>query len=561
MVETAPDYDPAGITAILAAQLLLNIVGGMSAVESFRLRAEILNYVFELQRLESAFKLAINPTILVIRACSKGCLMSDGEMRSLGKLPVVEDLDEPVRDFSLWSAFALAFSDLSPIVGVYSVFAISIVAAGPGFFWALPIVLAGELLVAAVFGELVSKWPFQGSVYAWSRHLVGSRYAWFTNWAYMWGLTLTLSVVSLAASGYLLNALGNTNPSNEASVSVALLILILGSGANMIGGPLLKSLLYITLMCELAASFGIGTVLFFYHTNPISTVFSSAGTGHGTQWLVGPFLGVVAFAGYSFVGFEAAGSIAQEVKEARRVLPKAMILSLAAVGCLVVYACLGILLAIPNIPAVMSGSIADPIASTLELRLGSGIGRAMLVILAVGFTASMIAVQTAVTRSIWSAARDKLLPGGAVLGKLSGREHLPRYAIGLTAVVAGSLLFISTSKLYSLLLSFANVGFYLSYAMPILGAVYVRRRGLWSPDHFSLGRWSSPVTYAAAIWIMFEAVNIAWPRPVNSSWYLNWGVIIMMGVLGVLGVLISAWVFRPGANNLEVSPIEEAGSA
>ena len=469
---------------------------------------------------------------------------------------IITSGDQPMRDFSLWSAFALAFSDISPIVGIYSVFAISIVAAGPGFLWALPVVLAGELLVTAVFGELVSRWPYQGSVYAWSRELVGPRYGWFTNWIYMWGLTLTLSVISLAAAGYLLNAMGYASPSNTQSVSTALIILALGSGLNMIGGKLLKGLLYITLACELVASAGIGTVLLFHQKNSLATIFTSAGTGHGLHWLTSPFLGVVAFVGYSFVGFEAAGSIAQEVKEARRVLPYAMILSLAACGVLVMYACLGIVLAIPNLPAVMSGSVADPIASTLELNLGAGIGRAILVILAVGFTASMIAVQTAVTRSIWSAARDGALPGGALLGRLTGSEHLPRHAIALTALVAGSLLFISTSKLYTLLLSFANDGFYLAYAMPILGAVYVRQKGLWRPGPFSLGRWSSPITYIAAIWIVFEAVNIAWPRPVNPQWYLNWGVIIMMGTLGLLGVAVLSYVSRTTLRTMQVEPVE-----
>jgi hypothetical protein len=83
----------------------------------------------------------------------------------------------PAREFRFSAAFALAFSDISPIVGIYSVFAISIVLAGPGFFWALALalVLAGQLLVTAVFGDLVSRWPYQGSVYAWSRELIGGR--------------------------------------------------------------------------------------------------------------------------------------------------------------------------------------------------------------------------------------------------------------------------------------------------------------------------------------------------------------------------------------------------
>ncbi len=475
--------------------------------------------------------------------------------------PTPTPLDQPMRDFSLWSAFALAFSDISPIVGIYSVFAISIVAAGPAFFWSLPIVLAGELLVTAVFGELVSKWPLSGSVYAWARQLVGPRFGWWTNWIYMWGLTMTLSVLALAATGYLWSAVGVASPSTNQTVGLALAVLVLGSALNMIGGKVLKTLLYITLTCELIASLGIGTVMFIFHANAIGMIFTTSGTGNGFGWFSNSFLTTVAFAGYSFVGFEAAGAIAQEVREARRVLPAAMILSLAACGALVMFACLGITLAIPDIGKVMNGSIADPISSTLQLHLGGGVSSAVLVVLAIGFTASMIAVQTAVTRSIWSAARDNVLPGRAWLGRLSGAEHLPRYAIALTAIVAGSLLFISTSKLYTLLLSFANVAFYLSYAMPILGAVYVRQRGLWRPGHFSLGRWSNPVTYVAAVWVVFECINIAWPRPANPQWYLNWGVIIMVGALGVLGLAVSTWVFRSGAGNLVVMPVEEAEGA
>lgn len=471
----------------------------------------------------------------------------------------VASLDQPVRDFGLWSAFALAFSDISPIVGIYSVFAISLLAAGPGFIWALPVVLAGQLLVTLLFGELVSKYPLQGSVYAWSRELAGPRYAWITNWIYMWGLTLTLSVLALTASGYLLGAVGIASPNNAQTVSVGLLVLLIGAGFNMLGGNFLKSLLYVSLSCEMVASLGIGTVMLFHQVNPLSIIFTTAGTGVGLHWLTAPFLGVVSFVGYSFVGFEAAGAIAQEVKEARRVLPIAITLSLAACGALVLYACLGITLAVPNLTAVMAGKVGDPIASTLELDLGNSIGRALLVVLAIGFTASMIAVQTAVSRSIWSSARDGVLPGGVLLGKLGGSEHLPRYAIALTTVIAGALLFISTSKLYSLLLSFANDGFYLAYAMPVLALLYVKISGKWVPGHYTLGRWSMPVNVITAAWVVFEAINIAWPRPANPQWYLNWGVIIMISVLGLLGVFVFGYVFRTRTLALAADTVEEKG--
>jgi amino acid transporter len=461
--------------------------------------------------------------------------------------PTVTDAPSPVRDFSLRSAFALAFSDVSPIVGIYSVLAISLVTAGPVFFWAFPIVLIGQLLVTGVFGELVSRWPFQGSVYAWARELIGPRYGWFAGWAYMWGLTLALSALSLAAAGFLLGAFGVGSPGYAATVFTALGVLIFGSAANMIGSRLLKTLLYVSMTCELIASLGIGVALLFFHrTHPFSFLFTSGGTGHGGHWLFSSFFGVVAFIGFSFLGFESAGSIAEEVREARRALPKAITLSLLVAGILVMFASLGIVLSIPDIGAVLTGHDANPIATTLETRLGSATGKVLLVMLTVGFTASLIGVQAAVTRAVWANARDRVLPAATILRRLSGREHLPRYAIGLTAIIAGALLFISSSNIYALLLSFGNAGFYISYALPVVAAAYLRWRGRWEPGEFTMGRWSSPATYIAAVWITLEAINIAWPRPLYGSWYLNWGLLIMTGILGVIGIIVSARVFRPG---------------
>lgn len=464
--------------------------------------------------------------------------------------PVVvpDDLSStPARDFTLRSAFALAFSDVSPIVGIYSVFAIGLVAAGPAFFWAFPVVLLGQLAVTGVFGDLVSRWPFQGSVYAWARAMVGNRYGWFTTWAYSWGLTIAMAAVALAAAQYLAGAVGINAPTKYQTIGFALLVLAFGTLANMIGSKFLRYLLYVSMTAELIASLGIGTaLLFFNRTHPFSLILSGAGTNHGAAWLLFPFLGFVGVTGFSFVGFESAGSIAEEVKESRRVLPKAITLSLLAAGVLVMYAALGLVLSIPDLGNALSGKDTNPIATTLEARLGSAMGRTLLVMLAVGFTASMIAVQAAVSRAIWATARARELPCSRSLSRLFGPERLPRYTILLTGIVAGALQFINSSKIFTLLVTGADAGFFISYLLPIVAAAYLRATGRWTPGKV-MGRFAGPVTMIAAAWIVLETINIAWPRNAYSGvWYLNWGVIVMTGVLGATGVVIQRWVFRSG---------------
>src|SRR5919206_5009645 len=133
------------------------------------------------------------------------------------------------QGFTFRSAFALAFADISPIVALYAIFTLALFAAGPAFFWAFPIVLAGQLLVAAVFGELASRWPYAGSVYQWARHVQGTQWGWFAAWAYMWGLTIALSALSYGAAGFLLEIFGVKSPSGWLTTSVALLIIAVGT--------------------------------------------------------------------------------------------------------------------------------------------------------------------------------------------------------------------------------------------------------------------------------------------------------------------------------------------
>lgn len=477
----------------------------------------------------------------------------------------VADLSHtPVRDFTLRSAFALAFSDVSPIVGIYSVFAIGLATAGPAFFWGFPIVLIGQLAVTGVFGDLVSKWPFQGSVYQWARELFGARYGWFANWAYSWGLTLALATVALFAAEFFAPAIGLNSLTGVETSLLAFGILIFGSIANMIGSKFLRGLLYVSMTAELIASLGIGiALLFFNRTHPFSYLFESGGTAHGSTWLFGPFLAIVAIIGFSFVGFESAGSIAEEVKGARRVLPIAISLSLLTCGLLVMFATLGLILSLPDLAAVLAGRDTNPIATTLETQLGSGTGRALLVMLTIGFTASMIAVQAAVSRAIWASARARELPGHRLLSRLSGAERLPRHVIALTCVVAGALAFIQNvnANAITLLLSGATAGFFMSYALPVVGSAITRLRGRWVPGPVSMGKVAAAVTYFAAIWMIAEIINIAWPRDFYGGvWYLNWGIILAIAALGVIGGIVSAYVFRPGsdASSARFDPVVSA---
>ena len=109
---------------------------------------------------------------------------------------------------SLWANFALGFTYLSPLVGIYSLFAFGLATGGPpSVFWIF-IVGAGQLLVALIFGEVVSQYPIAGGIYPWTRRLWGKRYAWMAAWVYIWALIVTIVAVAEFGSGFLASLFG-----------------------------------------------------------------------------------------------------------------------------------------------------------------------------------------------------------------------------------------------------------------------------------------------------------------------------------------------------------------
>jgi amino acid transporter len=356
----------------------------------------------------------------------------------------------------------------------------------------------------------------------------------------MWGLTIALSALSYGAAGFLLEIFDVASPGRWLTTAVALLIITAGTLINMVGRSVLKVMVVASIIAEVIGSVGLGTVLLlFYRVNPVSTLFDGFGTQGDGLWLTGPFLVAIAFVGWSFLGFEAAGSIGEEVEEPEHNVPKAIILSLLFVALVVMYSSLALILAIPNLSKVMSTQSGDPVADTLIAHFGAGIGRPLLILFVIGFLSSFLAVQAAVSRCVWGSARDRSLPGSGFLDRLRGPERLPVYSILLTGVVAGLLVLLAGSDLYSVLINFTTIGFYIAFGVPVAGAALSHIRGTWTPGTFSLGRWSAPVAYLATIWVILETINIVWPRPAPGvPWYVSWSMLITTLVLGAIGIVV-----------------------
>ena len=198
-------------------------------------------------------------------------------------------------------------------------------------------------------------------------------------------------------------------------------------------------------------------------------------------------------------------------------------------------------LAQPDPAAVVAGENLDPVTTAVVSSFGSWSSKPFAAIVLVAFLACGMASQSVTSRSIYSIARDDVLPGARVLRRVD-RRRTPLAATALTALIAclGLLLGLESAAVGSLI-TFGTAAIYVSFLLIALAALVARLRGSWVPaGNVRLGRAGLVVNALAVAWLSFETVNIAWPReslaPPGAPWYQVWAAPLVLALIAVAGV-------------------------
>src|ERR1700691_3679590 len=179
---------------------------------------------------------------------------SDQDATQLRSLGYVSHFD---RSMSIWENFALGFTYLSPVVGVYTIFATTFAAGGPPMWWSYLLVGVGQLMVCLVFGEVVSQFPISGGLYPWARRLVGRRWAWMAGWIYGCALCVSVAAVATGAAPFVAQLF--LLPETAATdTSIAIGLIVLTTALNLRGTKLLGRLAMFGFICELIGAGLVG---------------------------------------------------------------------------------------------------------------------------------------------------------------------------------------------------------------------------------------------------------------------------------------------------------------
>ncbi len=448
------------------------------------------------------------------------------------------------RSMSLWSNFALGFTYLSPVVGVYTVFAFAIFTGGPPMFWSYLFVGLGQLLVALVFGEIVSQFPIAGGLYPWARRLVGKRWAWMAGWVYLWALCSTIAGVAVGGAPYVAQLLGlRVGQAGEVAIAVAMII---GTTAlNVSGTKLLARVAMFGFICELVGAIVVGGYLLIVARHQSFWVlFQSFGLGNGHY--LPAFLASSVAAMWCYYGFEACGDVAEETPDASRAIPKAMRMTIYIGGFAAMLVCLAFVLAVPDLKAVFSGQDADPVVTILNTAMGPIGLRAVIAVVMVSFFSCLISLEAATSRLLFSYGRDRMILGSKQLSTLSERTRVPVNAMLFAGIVPAFIAIagLFLKRMVETIVVSSAAGIYVAFQMIVLAALIARAKG-WKPSgEFRLGIWAWPVNLAALTYGVLAIVNMTWPRTPQDPWYSNYGMMVVWVAVFAIG-LVYAVLLRP----------------
>lgn len=381
-----------------------------------------------------------------------------------------------------------------------------------GVIW-LPLLIALviALLTAGTYAELITKYPHAGGAARYVDRAFGKPYLSFLVGFLMMasGITTAASLANAFAGDYL-TALIDVPPVPTAIVFIAILTLINLRGvkesltANLVASVIEVSGLVIVIVC--------------------AAIFFGGGNGDAARVLefnpdVAPLQGafaasIVAF--FSFLGFEAAANMAEEVRNPSKVYPRALFGALITAAVVYLLIALGAVIVLPN------EELAESTGPLLDVVAASGVavppwlfGLIALVAIANGALLFMVMA----SRVGFGLAKSGLLP--SAFGRVLPNRGTPWVSIvvvgGVTMLLSliGDVGTLAETTVLLLLLVFISANI----------SVLVLKKDRVDHPHYSVPRVVPILAIIASVVLLTQQTGVVW---LGTAGYVVIGTLLFL---------------------------------
>jgi len=467
------------------------------------------------------------------------------------------------RELGLYASFAVAFGFVSIATGIFTAYGSVLGTSGPRGIWAWPIAVVGQTMVALVFGALAARIPISGYAYQWMSRLANPVLGWLTGWISFAFLVVVVVAVDYTIAATIFPELFGYVPTAAANWVVTAVVMLLQGILVAISTHVTNRVNEVAVTVQIIGMIGITLLLFVVGAIAgrldFGQLFQAAPVAEADYWdfgtltTAGPFPLAFLLGAFTIVGFESAANLAEETKNPERVIPRAMVQAVVALGVLGMLFLVAVT-ALADDPTALAES-STPVATIITSVLGPFVGKGLLVLVVISIFSCGLVITLSGTRLVWAMSRDERFPGWQLLRRVSAKRHTPVLATLGYCFVSQAILaiFSSTDDALFILFSAATLLPAIIYAGTVL--LYIaKRRSLPPSKGFALGRWEIPVLVLASVWLVYELLifrddSFAQPR-------------LYIGIMFLIGLVYLVYlVVRRGRHGLTMPDMTDVDRA
>ena len=450
----------------------------------------------------------------------------DKDSKFLAKFGYKQDLNRSMKGFS---SFAISFSLISILTGIFANFHFGYSEVGPWISLSWLIVFIGQFFVALIMAELSVRFPISGYGYQWSSRLVNSKLGFATGWLLLMqfltgfpGICKTLGIV-------LSDFLSQVFLLEVSDITISIIIIWLITLIHKNGIKMVSYINNIGVITEIIGVILLILILGFFVTNGWEDFTISNITNNGNFSNIGfeSFALSILLGAWCLTGFEAAADMSEETKNPTKIVPKSIINSLLTSGFF------GFIIIIFSIILLQkdiykNGSenfLTDLLVNEFGVILYSVI---LLFVIAAIFACGVACMATA-SRLIFSMSRDSVLPNSSWLKSID-KNKSPGNSLILIGILA--TIFIIVFNKIEVITSVSAIAGYIGYCGIIFSSFYLKH------DSKSGVRTSKLVKFLTLLWCVFVVMCLIIPGQSIEGFDTEYIPAISTLIFIILGLII-----------------------
>ncbi|KAL4776113.1 amino acid/polyamine transporter I [Aspergillus nidulans var. acristatus] len=488
-----------------------------------------------------------------------GTVVDQRDMNAMGRVQVLR------RNFRFISILGFACTLISTWEVILTLLSSVLTDGGTaGLIWGFLIVTAGFSLVFASIAEIASMSPTSGGQYHWVSEYAPRRYqkflSYITGWLTAIGWQCAIVTIAMLAGTIIQGLIVLNDPGyNFERWHGTLLVIAITTFSIFFNTFLARNLPMVEALILIIHVVGLFAIIIplwvLAPRNNAKAVFTEFNNGggwnsDGTATLVGFSTTITAM-----IGYDCSVHMSEEIKDASRTLPKAM---MSAVG---VNAVLGFIMIITlcftlgEVDNILESPTGFPFIQIFYNTTQSyAATNTMTAILVITLTASTITEVATASRQLWSFARDKGLPFSDFFAYVTPGWNIPLNSVlvSLIVTILLSLINIGSTVALAAIVSLTITSLMSAYILSI-GCILLKRFRNEPLPHrrWSLGRFGMAINIAAMAFLLPVFVFAFFPlMAVVDKQTMNWSVVMYIGLI----TLASVYYIVRGRNHF-VAPV------